>query len=614
MGRGKIFLTAALICAASAAWGAQASAQAAGAVVRIGLVDNFAPSFYINSYAPTIQYLKERFPQYRFESVEFAGAREIEKTRERLDFVVSSSGSFAHMRTQMGLEQIVVRKPVAVSKASESVSGVMLVLEDRKDLQTLSDLKGKVMVSANARIFGGYVALLDEIARSGYDPDRFFAEKRFTEFHYPDEISLLSLGRADVAFLSSCRLEELVRDGLVSRQSLRVINDRTQPGERCMRSTLRLPGEIFATTPQVSPDVAKDVTIALLQMPREDRDWEWVPATDLVAVNAVLERLKIGPYSYLRERTPTVFFDRYRMQITLGLLFVGLLIVAVVLHIHRTNVLIRRRTGELVQMIREKEALIGQANKTQHYLHLLERSNLVSQLSSMFAHEIKQPVTNIINYAAGLKMLAQKGRGAEPETQTVLTVIADQAQRVADIVERVRVYAKGRPYVVSECRLSDVIDRLIEDFLLGQSSRARIEKSVPGDIVLSADPVALELLFLNLLRNADHALLDVRSPVIRISAVSSAGFVRIIVSDNGPGVPEPLIARLGQPGAVAEPSGLGMGLAIAVGIAETHKGHMEFQNRPEGGFVATVILPAAGSGIAPAEASRATRVKLPDDL
>ena len=140
MGRGKIFLTAALICAASAAWGAQASAQAAGAVVRIGLVDNFSPSFYINSYAPTIQYLKERFPQYRFESVEFAGAREIEKTRERLDFVVSSSGSFAHMRTQMGLEQIVVRKPVAVSKASESVSGVMLVLEGRKDLQTLSDL------------------------------------------------------------------------------------------------------------------------------------------------------------------------------------------------------------------------------------------------------------------------------------------------------------------------------------------------------------------------------------------------------------------------------------------------------------------------------------------
>ena len=219
---------------------------------------------------------------------------------------------------------------------------------------------------------------------------------------------------------------------------------------------------------------------------------------------------------------------------------------------------------------------------------------MVSQLSSMFAHEIKQPVTNIINYAAGIRMLADKGRGGEPETRTALKAIADQAQRVADIVERVRAYAKGRPSEVSLCRLSELVDRLVENFSLGQSSRALIVKSIPDDIVLSAAPLALELLFLNLLRNADQALRNVKNPEIRVSAESREGFVRVSVSDNGPGVPEHLIGKLGQPGAVPDPAGLGIGLAIAVGIAEKHMGHLEFKNRPEGGFVVTASLPAAG--------------------
>ncbi len=559
--------------------------------VRIGLVDNFSPRFYIQTYAPTIQYLKEKFPEYRFESVEFDGVQAIERSGETFDFVVSSSGAFAVLRLKLGLEHVVMRRRVGAPRASASVSGVMLVRADRKDLKTIRDLKGKVLATDSTRLFGGYVALLDEIGRSGYDPDSFFSGKLVTDYRYPDAVSLLSLGRADVAFLSTCRWEELIETGVVAQDALRVINDKTQAGERCARSAEGLPGEIFAATPAVSSEVAKNVTIALLQMPRGERDWEWVSATVLVPVYELLERMKLGPFAYLRERTPAVFFERYRMQIGLGLLFIVFCLGLALLRIYRSNVLIRRRTQELTQTIREKERLTQEANQTRHYLRLLERNNIVSQLSSMFAHELKQPVTNIINYAAGLKMLSDSGRSSEKETQLALAAISDQARRVGDIIERVRAYAKGQPAMVTECRLREVAEQLARDFRMGQTSKARLQISVPGDIVLPADPVALELLLLNLLRNADNALRGVRKPEIQVSAASRAGHVRITVSDNGPGVPEQFLDKLGGLGAVPNPSGLGMGLTIAAGIAEKHKGHLEFHNRPEGGFTVAVYLP-----------------------
>ena len=76
-------------------------------------------------------------------------------------------------------------------------------------------------------------------------------------------------------------------------------------------------------------------------------------------------------------------------------------------------------------------------------MQLLERNTIVSQLSSLFAHEMKQPVTNIINYATGLEMLRKSGRDANTTAvDQALMAINDQAHRMAQIVDRVRAYAK----------------------------------------------------------------------------------------------------------------------------------------------------------------------------
>ena len=62
------------------------------------------------------------------------------------------------------------------------------------------------------------------------------------------------------------------------------------------------------------------------------------------------------------------------------------------------------------------------------------------------------------------------------------------------------------------------------------------------------------------------------------------------VSDNGPRVPESLFGQLGRIGGVQSSQGLGMGLAIAKGIAENHNGHLEFSCSKDGGLAVTLVM------------------------
>lgn len=68
----------------------------ASGVVRVGLVDTFTPSFYIDVYTPLIESLKARLPQYRFETKEISHADAMKpESVENIDFVIVSSPNFA---------------------------------------------------------------------------------------------------------------------------------------------------------------------------------------------------------------------------------------------------------------------------------------------------------------------------------------------------------------------------------------------------------------------------------------------------------------------------------------------------------------------------------------
>lgn len=125
---------------------------------------------------------------------------------------------------------------------------------------------------------------------------------------------------------------------------------------------------------------------------------------------------------------------------------------------------------------------------------------------------------------------------------------------------------------------------------MAQKSVSSIMVDVPDTIRISAEPVALELLLLNLVRNAERAAAAGPSPRVYIVAKAEAHLVRVTVSDNGPRVPDDLFAQLDRIGGVQSSQGLGMGLAIAKGIAENHNGHLEFSRSKDGGLAVALVM------------------------
>ena len=133
-------------------------------------------------------------------------------------------------------------------------------------------------------------------------------------------------------------------------------------------------------------------------------DWEWTSARNMKGIDEFLEHLHLGPYAYLDDWSLNALIKRFAVEILLILA----LILAVIYHIVRTDKLVAQRTQELRETLEQRDRLAEKTRETQAVLSLFERRSIVSELSTMFAHEMKQPAANLVNYAAGLTMLARR--------------------------------------------------------------------------------------------------------------------------------------------------------------------------------------------------------------
>ena len=106
----------------------------------------------------------------------------------------------------------------------------------------------------------------------------------------------------------------------------------------------------------------------------------------------------------------------------------------------------------------------------------------------------------------------------------------------------------------------------------------------------AGDPVALRQVLHNLLVNASDAVSGRDHPRVSVFAEGGRREVRLVVEDNGGGVPSDLLPRVFDPHVSGKPDGAGIGLAVARTIAEEHDGALTLENIP-GGARAVLTLP-----------------------
>jgi two-component system nitrogen regulation sensor histidine kinase GlnL len=219
-------------------------------------------------------------------------------------------------------------------------------------------------------------------------------------------------------------------------------------------------------------------------------------------------------------------------------------------------------------------------------------------LAAGLAHEIKNPLAGLQGSA---ELLAREAEGAARE---YAQVIAREAKRVDGLVRELLDLARPAALQTSAINVHNVLGDVLV-LARGLPGAERItfaERYDPSLPVVQGDEEKLTQVVLNLVRNAVEAVADVENPTVQLETgvaglrLRSAGgrtrpLARIVVLDNGPGIPESMINRLFTPFATSKPHGTGLGLAISRRIVEAHGGRMEVKNRSGGGAEASVFLP-----------------------
>lgn len=268
---------------------------------------------------------------------------------------------------------------------------------------------------------------------------------------------------------------------------------------------------------------------------------------------------------------------------------------------------VAQRTAELStanDQLREEMNERRRAEESARLLHEeLEQANRLATLGQIAAgvtHEINQPVAAIRASADNACTLIDRGQLSQ--ARTALGKIARMTERIGTITGELRAFsAKGG----NRARLITV-DSAIDGalMLMGTSLRQAgitLDRAPRNAAVkLWADKIRIEQILVNLLRNAVEALEGCAKPRIAIHVSASDTRVDIGIADNGPGIPEALVAVLFTPFRTTKPQGLGLGLLISRDIASSLGGELDLHpattgdddGRPGAHFLLT--LPRAG--------------------
>ena len=224
------------------------------------------------------------------------------------------------------------------------------------------------------------------------------------------------------------------------------------------------------------------------------------------------------------------------------------------------------------------------------------RLSSVGTMASALAHELNQPLTVVTNYLEAARDLLNS---PDPETmdmvQEALNEAAKQSVRAGQIVRKLRDYVSRGEIEKRPTPLVPLIGDAVALIQAEMSSaNGQIAVSVEEGISdIMADPIQIQQVIINLVRNALEAMEGQEQPKVEIRAATvSGGLAMVTIEDNGPGIDREVADQLFKPLASSKSTGMGLGLSICKTIVEAHGGTIEAMPMETAGtrFVFTVEL------------------------
>jgi signal transduction histidine kinase len=247
--------------------------------------------------------------------------------------------------------------------------------------------------------------------------------------------------------------------------------------------------------------------------------------------------------------------------------------------------------------IRRFEALAQASERAlarQRELAHVQRITTMGEMAAQIAHEVNQPLGAIVNFANGLRRRLLD-RGADPDLVDAVAHIAAEGLRAGEVLRRVRDFLRPS----ADAREVVDVNRLVRDAVaLAEADARQNQITVSLDLgetlgVVVVDPIQIEQVILNLLRNAIEAMsgrVD-GNHELRVQTIAAGDHVEVRVRDTGVGIAPGTANRIFDAFFTTKPLGLGMGLSVSRSIVEAHEGRLWSSVNPDRGMTFTMALP-----------------------
>ena len=226
-------------------------------------------------------------------------------------------------------------------------------------------------------------------------------------------------------------------------------------------------------------------------------------------------------------------------------------------------------------------------------IHLSRRSAM-GTMAATLAHELNQPLAAISNFAAGSRRALQGETPSLEFLESGLTAIEKSASRASSIIRSLKDMNSGGGAARRQ-RLDPgpLIAEAAALAVLGADPGVALDLDLAEGLVVAVDPIQLQQVALNLIRNAVEAVTDAPRREIRVAMRALGRVTELTVEDSGPGIPPEMMDRLFEAFASSKPDGMGVGLSISRTIVEAHEGSLSAENLESGGACFVVTLPLA---------------------
>lgn len=343
---------------------------------------------------------------------------------------------------------------------------------------------------------------------------------------------------------------------------------------------------------------------AIARAIRVTSDWAALPPDAYLSGEAVLRRDFDVPFQSWKMTSFTTYAsirERVNAVIALEIMGFAILLALGFYILNRKNALrmalFQRESAELRALNARLQREIAERERVQENLAVAEQTIAQSsklaalgEMSAAISHELNQPLAAMKTYLAGAKLLLKRNRSEEALSS--FQRVDGLIERMTAITKQLKSYArKGgeefRPVDLG-ASIAATLSMMEPQLRQRQVNISVVEPEDPVEIL--GDPLRVEQVLVNLLRNALDATKGTEKPAIEI--ILAAGEMAVVsVRDNGPGIDE--LDQLFEPFYTTKQpgDGVGLGLAISSGIVGDLGGRLTAHNGEESGAVFEIQLP-----------------------